>query len=197
MKNLFFLLLVVSIAIACNEDSATTDVDTEYWEMVSTRVYDTLPPGSENYGVVVADGAITARYALNNDEWKFLCNYTSPPKKIRPTDKIPMNMGVTILVNSGQQYSANGEFSLLFDRPEVEPCFVIAPLFLKTADGVNGNIALTHRLGVPPSPASNLVVYIDGKSLPTGTPGAQIAFLASVYNGRCSVYKYIYEWKGK
>ena len=196
MKSLF-LFLAVSIVVACNKDTTNQEVDTEYWEIVSTRVYDTLPPGSENYGVIVEDGAIKARYALNNDEWEFLCNYTSPPKKIRPTDKIPINMEVTILVNSGDQYSANGEFLLLFERPEVEPCFAIAPSFLKTADGVNSRIGLTHRLGVPPSPASSMVVYIDGKSLPTGTPGAQIAFLASVYNGRCSLYKYIYEWKGK
>ncbi|MEI2696264.1 MAG: hypothetical protein V9E90_14435 [Saprospiraceae bacterium] len=196
MKSLF-LLLAVFIVVACNKDTTNQEVDTEYWEIVSTRVYDTLPPGSENYGVVVEDGAIKARYALNNDEWVFLCNYTSPPKKIRPTDKIPINMEVTILVNSGDQYSANGEFSLLFDRPEVEPCFVIAASFLKTADGVNSRIGLTHRLGVPPSPSSKMIVYLDGKALPTGTPGAQIAFLASVYNGRCSLYKYIYEWKGK
>ncbi len=196
MKRLFFLL-AVTLFVACNKDNNTTDLDTEYWEIVGTRVYDTLPPGSDNYGIVISDGEMKARYALNNDEWEFLCNYTSPPKKIRPTDKIPIDMKVTILKNSGDQYSANGEFSLLFDRPEVEPCFVIAPLFLKTADGVISNIGLTHRLGVPPAPASSMLVYIDGKSLPTGTPGAQIAFLASVYNGRCSLYKYIYEWKGK
>lgn len=196
MKNLF-LLLAVSIVVACNKDTTNEEVDTEYWEIVSTRVYDTLPPGSENYGIEVNDGVIKARYALSNDEWVFLCNYTSPPKKIRPTDKIPINMEVTILVNSGDQYSANGNFTLFFDRPEVEPGFIITPSFLKTADGVISSISLTHRLGVPPSPASSMVVYIDGKSLPTGTHGAQIAFLAAVGNGRNTLYKYIYEWKGQ
>lgn len=51
MKSLF-LLLAVFIVVACNKDTTNQEVDTEYWEIVSTRVYDTLPPGSENYGVV-------------------------------------------------------------------------------------------------------------------------------------------------
>lgn len=187
---------MIFMYMGCSKDDSTPSVDTEYWEIVSTRIYDTLPPGSENYKTEVIDGSIKMRYTLNNDLWEFSCSYTSPPLKIRPTDKIPINMGVTILQNSGDQYSANGDFAIFFDRPEIEPGFVIAPISLKTEAGVASYIALTHRLGVPPSPASNMVVFIDGKSLPTGTKGDRIAFLVAVGNGRNVGYKYIYEWKG-
>ncbi|NOT36631.1 MAG: hypothetical protein HOP11_04580 [Saprospiraceae bacterium] len=196
MKKLLFLACLFMI-FACNEDSTTPDTDTEYWEIVSNRVYDTIPPGSDSYSATVLEGSIKMRYALSPDEWEFLCSYTSPPNRIRKTDKIPITMEVSILQNSGQQYSANGDFAIFFDRPEIEPGFVIAPISLKTETGVNSYIALTHRLGVPPAPASKLDVFIDGKALPTGVKGDRIAFLVAVGNGRNVGYKYIYEWKGK
>lgn len=196
-KLIVFLGIVTCFLISCNDDSTPPVTETEYWELLDSVIYKTLPPGSENYSITVGNGSIKARYALGNDEWEFLCTYTIPPNKIHVSDKVPINMAVSILINSGQQYSANGGFVIFFDDPAIEPGFVNRPIFLKTTNEVISSISLTHRLGVPPAPASNLTVYIDGKSLPTGSNGDRIALLVDVGNGRNFGYKYIYEWKGK
>jgi hypothetical protein len=191
-----FILALMSMYFACNEDLITPDADTEYWEIVSTKVFDSIPPGSDSYSTKVLDGSIKMRWAQKNDEWEFLCDYTRPPNRIRKTDKLPITMEVTILKNTGQEYSANGDFAIFFDRPEIIPGSIIAPISLQTETGVNSYIAITHRLGVPPAPSSKLVVYIDGKLLPTGVKGSRIAFLVAVGNGRNVGYMYTYEWKG-
>lgn len=168
--------------------------DPGYWEQVSVQAFDKLAPGDINYSVSAADGTLTARWALNNDVFKVTASYSSPPKQIRPADRIPVQITVDVS-NQGDQYSGSGDFALFFDRPEIEPGSVIAPISLKTDNGVNGYIQFTHKPGVPPSPAASLTVYIDGKTLPPGSKGARIALLAAVYNGRSAGYRYIYEWK--
>ena len=197
MRTLIFLALM-SMFLACDEGLITpdTDTDTEYWEIVDTEAYDSISFPYDIYSAKVENGSIKMRWAQKNDEWEFSCDYTKPPQKIRKTDKLPITMEVTILKNSGQEYSANGDFAIFFDRPEVQPGSIIAPISLKTETEVNSYIALSHKLGQPPSPASKLVVYIDGKSLPTGAKGSKIALLVAVNNGRSVGYKYIYEWKG-
>jgi len=104
-------------------------------------------------------------------------------------------MSVTVDTCTGNQYSANGDFAVFFDRPEIQPGFIIAPISLKGDKGENSYIQLTHRQGIPPSPASSLSVYIEGKNLSTGSKGARIALLAAVGIGRNAGFKYIYEWK--
>ena len=99
-----------------------------------------------------------------------------------------MQLAVSV-TNQGDQYSANGEFALFFDRPEIEPGAVIAPISLKGDKGETGYIQFTHKAGVPPSPAASLQVYIDAKTLPAGSKGARIALLASLYNGRNAGYR--------
>lgn len=195
MRNVFFLALM-TMFFACDDDLTPPETDTEYWEIVGTKVFDSISFPYDIYSAKVIDGSIQMRYALNNDEWEFVCDYTKPPQRIRVTDKIPITMDVTILKNIGQEYSANGDFAIFFDRPEILPGSIIAPISLKTEAGVNSYITLSHKLGIPPAPSSKMVVYIDGKLLPTGVKGDRIAFLVAVYNGRSVGYKYIYEWKG-
>lgn len=168
--------------------------DPGYWELVEVKAFDKLQAGDNNYSLSAGDGSISARWSLANDVFKVTANYTSPPKQIRPNDKLPIQLSVTVS-NQGDQYSANGDFSIYFDRPEIEPGTIISPISLKGEKGVTGNIQFSHKSGTTPTPASSLLVYIDGKSLPTGSKGARIALMASLYIGRSASYRYIYEWK--
>lgn len=163
------------------------------WNLVQTKPFDQLAPSDVNYSLTASDGTITSGWRQNNDVFKFTSKWTSPPKQILPTDKVKISMTITIVANAGDQYSANGTLSIWFDRPECEPGSVISPIGLRGDKGESGNIAVTHKLGVPAP--TGIDVYIDGKALPTGTPGARIALMVCAYNGRNAGYRYIYEWK--
>lgn len=178
-------------------ESPAAKKDRGYWEVVQVVAYDKLAPGDNNYSLSAGDGTLKAKWSLANDVFDITASYTVPPKKIYPSDKIPVTISVTVN-NSGEQYSANGDFALFFDRPEIEPGSVISPISLKGKIGkkdITGYIAFTHKPGIPPNPASSVDVMIDGASLPTGSKGAKIALIAVLYNGRATGYKYVYEWR--
>lgn len=167
--------------------------DPGYWELTGFQIYDNTEAVS-NYKLSAADGSLKARWSMGNDIFDVTASYSSPPRQIRPTDKISVTMSVTVN-NSGNAYSTNGDFSLYFDRPEVEPGSVIRPIGLKGDHGIGGGISFTHKAGIPPSPAASITVFIDGSALPKGNKGDKLALLASLYIGRSAGYKYLYEWK--
>ena len=178
-------------------ESPSAKKDKGYWEVVSVQAYDKLAPGDNNYSLSAGDGTLKAKWALANDRFDITATYTIPPKKIYPSDKIPVNISVTVS-NSGDQYSASGDFALFFDRPEIEPGSVISPISLKGNIGkkeITGYISFSHKAGIDPNPASSVDVFILGSSLPTGSKGAKIALIAVLYNGRATGYKYVYEWR--
>lgn len=178
-------------------ESPSAKKDKGYWEVVQVVAYDKLATGDNNYSLSAGDGTLKAKWSLANDVFDITASYTVPPKKIYPSDKIPVTISVTVN-NSGEQYSASGDFALFFDRPEIEPGSVISPISLKGKIGkkdITGYIAFTHKPGIPPNPASSVDVMIDGASLPTGSKGAKIALIAVLYNGRAAGYKYVYEWR--
>lgn len=168
--------------------------DPGYWELVTTQAYDKLAAGDNNYSLTAGDGSLSAKWRMGNDVFDVKASYSSPPKQIKPADKIPVTMSVAVQ-NQGDAYSANGDFAIYFDKPEVEPGVIIAPISLKGDKGEGAGIRFTHKQGIPPSPSSSLQVFIDGKSLPAGKKGDRIALLAALYIGRSAGYKYIYEWK--
>lgn len=168
--------------------------DPGYWELVSEQAFDKLAASDINYSLTAGSGSISARWSQNNDVFKVTATFTPPPKQIRPGDRFPIQLSVAVS-NQGDQYSASGEFAVFFDRPEIEPGSVIAPVSLKGDKGESSYIQFTHKQGVLPSPSASMQVYIDAKTLPTGSKGARIALLASLYNGRSAGYRYIYEWK--
>jgi len=178
-------------------ESPSAKKDKGHWEVVSVQAYDKLAPGDNNYMISAGDGTLKAKWGLNNDRFDITATYTVPPKKIYPSDKIPVTISVTVS-NSGDQYSASGDFALFFDRPEIEPGSVISPISLKGNIGkkeITGYISFSHKAGIDPNPASSIEVFINGSSLPTGTKGAKIALIAVLYNGRATGYKYVYEWR--
>ncbi len=175
-------------------ESPSAKKDKGYWEIVSVQVFDKLNPGDNNYSLSAGDGTLKTNWKQNNDVFNITATYTAPPKKIYPSDKIPVTMSVSV-TNSGDQYSGNGDFALFFDKPDIDPGFVSAPISLSTEKGVNGYISFSHKPGSTPSPAATMNVFINGSSLPTGTKGAKIALIASLYNGRIAGYKYVYEWR--
>ncbi len=178
-------------------ESPSAKKDKGYWEVISVQAYDKLAAGDNNYSLSAGDGTLKAKWALANDRFDITATYTVPPKKIYPSDKIPVNISVTVS-NSGDQYSASGDFALFFDRPEIEPGSVISPISLKGNIGkkeITGYISFSHKAGIDPNPASSVDVFILGSSLPTGSKGAKIALIAVLYNGRAAGYKYVYEWK--
>lgn len=178
-------------------ESPAAKKDRGYWEVVSVQAYDKLAPGDNNYSLSAGDGTLKAKWSMANDRFEITATYTAPPKKIYPSDKIPVNISVTVS-NSGDQYSASGDFALFFDRPEIEPGSVIAPISLKGNIGkkeITGYISFSHKAGIDPNPASSIDVFILGSSLPTGSKGAKIALIAVLYNGRATGYKYVYEWR--
>lgn len=168
--------------------------DKGYWEMVSWQAFDKLGPGDNNYSLSASDGTLKAKWTLNTDLFDITATYTAPPKKIYPSDKIPMQMSVSVS-NSGDQYSANGDFSFYFDNPDIEPGFVASPVSMVDAKGVAGYIRFSHKAGIPITPASSMDLTLDGSKLPAGSKGKRIALLAVLYIGRCTGYKYVYEWK--
>lgn len=168
--------------------------DPGYWQLVSEQAFDKLAPSDNNYSLTAGSGTITARWWQNDDVFKVTATFTPPPKQIRLGDRYPIQLSVAVS-NQGDQYSANGEFAVFFDRPEIEPGSVIAPVSLKGDKGESSYIQFTHKQGVLPLPSASMQVYIDAKTLPTGSKGARIALLASLYNGRSAGYRYIYEWK--
>lgn len=178
-------------------ESPSAKKDKGYWEVVQVVAYDKLATGDNNYSLSAGDGTLKAKWSLANDVFDITASYTVPPKKIYPSDKIPVTISVTVN-NSGDQYSASGDFALFFDRPEIEPGSVISPISLKGKIGkkdITGYIGFTHKPGIPPNPANSVDVMIDGASLPTGSKGAKIALIAVLYNGRATGYKYVYEWR--
>lgn len=164
-----------------------------YWELVRTDVFDKLAPSDVNYTLSAGSGSITCAWRMNQDSFRFTATWTPPPHQIHPGDRVPIDVAVKLDQNAGDQYSANGTFSLWFDQPDCEPGSVIRPIGLKGEHGESPAMALSHRLGSPVPPAVR--VYLEGKPLPTGTKGARIALLAAAYNGRNAGIRYIYEWK--
>jgi len=175
-------------------ESPSAKKDKGYWEIVSVQVFDKLNPGDNNYSLSAGDGTLKTNWKQNNDVFNITATYTAPPKKIYPSDKIPVTMSVSV-TNSGDQYSGNGDFALFFDKPDIDPGFVSAPISLTGDKGITGYIKFSHKPGSTPSPAATMNVFINGSSLPTGTKGAKIALIASLYNGRIAGYKYVYEWR--
>jgi hypothetical protein len=168
--------------------------DKGYWEMVSWQAFDKLGPGDNNYSLSASDGTLKAKWTLSPDVFDITATYTVPPKKIYPSDKLPMQMSVSVS-NSGDQYSANGDFSFYFDNPDVEPGFAASPISMVDAKGVAGYIRFSHKAGIPITPAASMDLSLDGSKLPAGSKGKRIALLAVLYNGRATGYKYVYEWK--
>lgn len=181
-------------ALAKVGSPAVPSKDPGYWMLVETKAFDKLGPGDNNYSLSAGDGSLAAKWWMNNDVFGVTAAFTSPPKQIRPADKISITMSVTVN-NQGSDYSASGDFSIYFDKPEIEPGFIISPVGLKGDKGEGSSIKFTHKPGIPPSPASSIQVYINGKDLPKGKKGDRIALLAALYIGRSAGYKYIYEWK--
>ncbi len=175
-------------------ESPSAKKDKGYWEIVSVQAFDKLNPGDNNYSLSAGDGTLKTNWKQNNDVFNITATYTVPPKKIYPSDKIPVTMSVSV-TNSGDQYSGNGDFALFFDKPDIDPGFVSAPISLTGDKGITGYIKFSHKPGSTPSPAATMNVFINGSSLPTGTKGAKIALIASLYNGRIAGYKYVYEWR--
>lgn len=174
--------------------SPSAKKDKGYWEMVSWQAFDRLNPGDNNYSLSAADGTLKAKWALNRDVFDIAATYTVPPKRIYPSDRIPMQISVSVS-NSGEEYSANGDFAFFFDNPDIEPGFVASPISMVDAKGKAGYIKFSHKAGIPITPASSMDLTLDGSKLPTGVKGKRIALLAVLYNGRCAGYKYVYEWK--
>jgi hypothetical protein len=175
-------------------ESPSAKKDKGYWELVSEQEFSKLAPGDNNYHLSAANGTIKARWGLNRDVFDIAATYTVPPKKIYPSDKIPMQISVSVS-NSGDEYSANGDFAFFFDNPDIEPGFVASPISMVDAKGTAGYIKFSHKAEIPITPAASMQLTLDGSKLPTGTKGKRIALLAVLYNGRCAGYKYVYEWK--
>jgi hypothetical protein len=165
---------------------------TGYWELTKTDVFDKLAATDTNYGVTILSNSISCTWSMGPDVFTFTSSWTTPPTQIRPTDKVPMNLSVKLDQNIGSQYSANGNFDVFFDRPECEPGSVIAAIGLKGAQGETGSFTISHLTSTVSPPVQ---VFINGKDLPAGAPGARIALMVVAYNGRSVGVRYIYAWK--
>lgn len=87
-----------------------------YWQQIEAKPFDYLAPSDTNYTAKASDGSVTAGWMLGNDAFKITGTWTSPPKVIKPGDKIPIHAALTIDANSGFAYSANGVFVIWIDR---------------------------------------------------------------------------------
>ena len=157
-----------------------------WWEQISAEPFDKVA-ATDNYMLTASDGSFTAKWWMGDDRFSFKATWTSPPKRILPTDKIKIDASVTMIENVGDYYSANGAFAVWVDRPDCEPGFVISPYM-----GI-ANLNISHKASIPVPPPTSGV--LDGSKLPTGTKGAKVAFMVFVGNGRNGGYRYIYEWK--
>jgi hypothetical protein len=163
------------------------------WVQVQVDDFDTRPTDA-NYVLSYGRGGIGWRWSLNKDVFAFKATWTEPPKVIAPTDRVRISISVSITENAGQDYSANGNFSIFFDQPDVEPGSVSSPIGFGNDKGETGGIDVSHRGGTPGSSVSR-EVWVDAASLPRGSDGARIALLVSAYIGRTAGTRYVYEWR--
>ncbi len=135
-------------------------------------------------------GTIGWRWSMNGDVWGFQSTWTPPPQTIVPGERVTLEYWVLVNEDTGDRYSAGGEFSISFDRPEVEPGVVITPIGFTNEQGESGHVEIRHRVKTPP------IGRKVWAQLPASKPGQRTALLAQAYNGRNAGTKYIYEWRG-
>lgn len=147
-----------------------------------------------NYNITYGRGAIGMGWALGSDVFGFRCSWSEPPKEIRPGDRVSLDLSIAITANAGDQYSANGNFSVWFDHPDVEPGSVIRPVGFRNDKGETGGFDVHHK-GAKDGDSASRTVWVDASALGAGGDGAKIALIVCAYNGRNVGTKYIYEWK--
>ncbi len=163
------------------------------WTLIKTVDYNT-PPTDKNYTLSYSNGVIGWRWTLNNDVFAFNSSWTEPPRTIRSGDRITFTITVSVTENEGNQYSANGDFSIWFDHPNIEPGIVISPIGFTNEKGESGGINVSHRNHGTPS--ITRTIWVDASQLPSGNiAGTQIALMVMAANGRLAGKKYIYEWR--
>jgi len=160
------------------------------WKLVEVADY-AAKPADKEYQLSYARGGIGWRWAQRNDAWGFKSSWSAPPQAIKPGERVAMEFSVAVTEDVGDDYSAGGEFSMFFDRPEVEPGSVIDPTGFTNDNGETGRVEVRHRVK---SPAVSRKVWT---TLGAGEPGARIALVVTAYNGRIAGTKYIYEWSGR
>lgn len=162
------------------------------WELVEVVDYN-ADPGNPNYHLAYARGAIGWRWALGDDIFGFRSTWTEPPKRILPGDTVKITITVDVTENVGDYYSANGSFAIWFDRPDIEPGSVGAPIGLKTATGESGGVDVSHRVKTAQSFQREL--SLPASALGSGKLGTRIALITAAFIGRMAGTKYVYEWR--
>lgn len=163
------------------------------WVLVQVDDFN-KPPSDANYKLGYGRGSINWGWSLNKDVFNFTSTWSEPPKVIKPGDRVNMTIGVAVTANSGTDYSANGTFAVWFDRPDIEPGSVGAPIGFRNDKGEGGSFAVSHKQSISGSTYQR-DVWADFSSLPKGNDGARMALLVDAYNGRSAGTRYIYEWR--
>lgn len=160
------------------------------WYLVEVVDY-SQKPSDANYALAYGRGSIGWRWSLGEDVFGFRCTWSEPPKVIRVGDRIEIDISVSITENVGDYYSANGNFTIWFDRPDIEPGSAGSPIGFTNSKGETGGIDVSHR-GAKTGASTGRRVYVDASSLPKA---GRVALIVSAYNGRVAGTKYIYEWR--
>ena len=163
------------------------------WVQVQVDDFD-AKPADPDYVLSYGRGSIGWRWSLNKDVFAFTNNWTEPPRVIAPGDRVEMRIGVAVTGNTGEDYSANGNLSVWFDRPDIEPGSAGNPIGFGNDKGESGSIDVSHR-GPTAVGSTQRDVWVDAGSLPKGSDGDRIALLCFAYNGRFAGTRYVYEWK--
>ena len=163
------------------------------WVQVQVDDFD-AKPADANYVLSYGRGSIGWRWSLNKDVFAFTSTWTEPPKVIAPGDRVEMRIGVAVTGNTGEDYSANGNLNVWFDRPDIEPGSAGNPIGFGNDKGESGSIDVSHRRPTAGG-STQRDVWVDAGSLPTGSDGDRIALLVCAYNGRIAGTRYVYEWK--
>ena len=159
------------------------------WQLVEVVDYAKSPTDAA-YRLAYGRGSITLSWALGDDAWTMKCGWSEPPKTIVPGERVTMEFFAATTQDVGDYYSAGGGCSMFFDKPDVEPGSVIAPVAFTNDKGESANVDLRHRVKTPD------VSRTVWAQLPAGRPGARMALLVHAFNGRGAGTKYLYEWKG-
>ena len=120
--------------------------------------------------------------------WCYRCILPHPPKQIRPADKISITMSVTVN-KPGSDYSASGDFSIYFDKPEIQNPGLLFPRWIERRQGrrLFYKVHISREYLLHRHPVSR---YILMERSSKGKKGDRIALLAVLYC-RSAGYKYL------
>lgn len=163
------------------------------WVLVEVVDFNQKPTDA-SYVLSYGRGSIGWRWSLGPDTFGFQSTWSEPPRVIDPGSRITLDIAVSITANTGNQYSANGNFAVWFDRPDIDPGFAGSPISFTNDRGEGGGFDVSHANAKAGSSMSRKV-WVDASKLPAGRDGARIALITCAYIGRVAGTKYIYEWK--